>query len=52
MNVVRNLTLTCYGKQSAILNFRPIWQARAIILKFVIILKRCYGKQRCNFEFF
>jgi len=37
MTFVRNLTLTSYGKQGAILKFLAIWRTRVVILNFVII---------------
>jgi hypothetical protein len=32
--------------------FETIWRIRVVSLNFVIILKRCYDKQRRHFEFF
>jgi len=39
MTFVRNVTLTCYGKQSAISEFEAKWRTHAVILNFVIISK-------------
>ena len=37
MTYVRNLTLTCYGKQRRHFEFLAIWRTRAVILNFVNI---------------
>jgi len=39
MNFVRNLTLTCYGKQRRHFEILAIWWTRAVILNFLIISK-------------
>jgi hypothetical protein len=45
MTFVRNLTLTCYGKQRRHFKFEATWRTRAVNLNFVIILKPCYARR-------
>jgi len=42
MNFVRNLTLTCYGKQRSHFEFETIWRTRAVILNLICYYLNIY----------